>query len=195
MPSNSWTQGTPLSGASIKTVLAERVYYAAADTVYADPSAKLIGTAPSGYTDLGIVVDSKVALVYTKDIKPVETGIEKVRRGSYSMSKTCTATFSLEQYDIDAISVLSGLGITSVGIIGGKLFLGQDDVVEKSLIFCGTNKVDGKEHQAYSKKASLNWSIEENSDMGRQLKVVAEMYAFTPVGETVDAFVTLYVLD
>jgi hypothetical protein len=127
-------------------------------------------------------------------VKPVNTGIEQVRRGSYSMAKSCKADFTLEQYDVDTMSILSGLSITAVGGIGGKLHLGQDDVVEKSLLFYGVNKVDGKEFIHYSKKASLNWSIDMTND-ARVMKVSADMYMFTPGGETVDAYVSVYVID
>lgn len=194
MPTNKYTQQPPLSGASTRTVLAERVYYANANTAYADPGAKLAGGDPAGFSDMGIVMNSRVTLTYTKEVKPVNTGIEQVRRGSYSMAKSCKAEFTLEQFDIDLISVLSGLSITAVGGIGGKLHLGQDDVVEKALLFVGTNKVDGKEFHHYSKKCSLSWSIDQQDD-SRMLKVEADMYSFLPSGETVEAYITVYVLD
>jgi hypothetical protein len=194
MPSNKWTQQPALSGSSIRTVLAERVYYAAADTVYADPVAKLEGADPAGFSDLGIIGGSKVTLTYTKEVKGVMTGMEQVRRGSYSMAKACKATFTLEQYDLDTIAIVSGLTPGTVGAIGGKLHLGQDDVVEKALLFVGTNKVDGKEFHHYSKKCSINWSIDQEDD-SRVMKVEADMYAFTPASETVDAYLTMYVLD
>lgn len=195
MPSNKWTQGTPLSGASTRAVIAERVYIAPSNTAYVDPTVKLEGADPaSPWVDLGIIKDSKVTLTYTKDTKPVETGIEKVRRGSYTLGKKCMASFVLEQYDLDTLSLVSGLSTVAVGSIGGKLHIGQDDIVEKALLFLGTNKVDGKEIQHYTKKASLAWSIQEDTD-ARDLKVDADFYSFLPTGETVEAFVTMYVLD
>lgn len=195
MPSNKWTQGSPLSGASTRAVIAERVYIAPVGTAYADPSAKLEGADPaSPWADLGIVKDSKVTLTYTKDVKPVETGIEKVRRGSYTLGKKCMASFVLEQYDIDTFALVNGLSPTAVGVIGSKMFIGQDDIVEKALLFLGTNKVDGKEFQHYTSKASLSWSIEESDD-SRTIKVDADFYSFLPAGETVECFVTMYVLD
>jgi hypothetical protein len=194
MPTNKWTQQPPKAGASTRTVLAERVYYANADTVFADPGAKLDGADPGGWTDMGIVGGSRVTLTYTKEVKPVNTGIEQVRRGSYTMAKSANMAWTLEQYDIDTISTLSGLSITAVGAIGGKLHLGQDDIVEKALLFAGTNKVDGKEFLHYSKKASLTWSIDQEDD-ARVLKVVADLYSFLPASETVEAYLTLYVLD
>lgn len=168
---------------------------APSNTAYVDPTAKLNGADPaSPWVDLGIIKDSKVTLTYTKDVKPVETGIEKVRRGSYTLGKKCMASFILEQYDLDTLSLVSGLSTTAVGVIGGKLQIGQDDIVEKALLFLGTNKVDGKEFQHYTKKASLSWSIQEDTD-ARDLKVDADFYSFLASGETVECFVTMYVLD
>lgn len=106
--SNKYTKQPPLSGASTKVVLAERVYFAAADTVYADPAARLDGADPVGWNDLGIVENSRVNLTYTKDIRYVETGIEKVRRGAYSLGKTAETQFTLEQYDIEQMELLTG---------------------------------------------------------------------------------------
>jgi hypothetical protein len=200
MPTNKWTQQPPLAGASTRTVLAERVYYANKNTAYGaqsagvDPTGKLNGTDPAGFSDMGIVSGSKVTLTYTKEVKPVTTGIEQVRRGSYSMAKSAKASWTLEQYDIDTISILSGLSITAIGGIGGKLHLGQDDVVEKALLFVGTNKVDSKEFHHYSKAACLNWSIDMEDD-ARVLKVDADLYSFLPGGETVEAYLSVYVID
>jgi hypothetical protein len=194
MASNKWTQQTPLAGSSIRTVLAERVYFAAADTVFADPTAKLDGGTPAGFTDMGIVAGSKVTLVYTKEVKAVNTGMEQVRRGSYTMAKSAKCSFTLEQYDIDTVAMLTGLTVTAVGAIGGKIQLGQDDIVEKALVFVGTKKVDGKEFYHYSKKASLAWSIDEADD-SRVIKVEADLYLFLGTGETVEGFISMIVLD
>lgn len=202
MPSNKWTQGSPLSGATTRAVLAERCYIADADTSYSDPTDKYAGGDPSSWDDLGIIKDSQVQLAYTKEIKPVETGIEKVLRGTYSMSKKCTATFTLEQFDLATLALVTDLSVQDVKktvltvetTIGGKMHIGQDDVVEKALLFLGTNKVDGKEYQHYCKKASLTYNIEQADD-SRVLKVDAMFYAFLPAGESVEAFFTLYVID
>jgi hypothetical protein len=176
-------------------VLAERAFLAPADTVYADPTAKLAGTDPaSPWVDLGIVKDSKILLTYTKDTKPVETGIEKVLRGTYVLGKKASASFTLEQYDIGTFTTVGGLTSTAVGAIGNKVQIGQDDIVEGALLFCGTNKVDAKEFQHYTKKASLSWSIGEDGD-ARVLKVDAMLYSFLAAGETVEGFITMIVLD
>lgn len=195
MPSNNWTKQAPISGASIRTVLAERVFMAPADTAFADPSAKLNGAAPGGsWVDLGIVANSRVSLVYNKEVKPVNTGFEQVRRGSYVMAKSCQATFTLEQMDLDTLVHVSGLSIDAVASIGGKMHIGQDDLVEKALLFTGTNKVDGKEWLHYSKKASISFQTDQEDD-ARVIRVTADLYSFVASGETEESFVTMYVLD
>lgn len=195
MPSNNWTKQTPKTGASTRAVLAERVYIAPADTAYADPGAKLNGSAPGGsWVDLGIVAGSQVQLNYNKEIRAVNTGFEQVRRGSYTMAKSCVASFTLEQMDIDILALLTDLSIDTVGAIGGKLHLGQDDLVEKAILFVGTNKVDGKEFQHYCKKASISFTTDQQDD-ARVLRVTADLYSFVPSGESDEAFVTMYVLD
>lgn len=195
MPSNKFTQGTPIAGSSIRFVPAERAYVAPANTIYADPVAKSNGTDPGApWVDLGIVKDSKVTVTYTKTVKDVSTGIEKVRRGSYTTDKKATAMFVLEQFDMANLSVLSGLSQEVVGAIGNKIQLGQDDLVEKALLFIGTNKVDGKEIQHYTKKASLNWSVQEDAE-ARMLKVDADFYSFLAAGETIEGYLTLYILN
>lgn len=193
--SNKLTKQPPISGASTAVVLAERVYIAAADTAYATPAARLDGADPGGsWVDLGVVKDSRVNLAYTKEIRYVETGIERVRRGSYSVSKNAETTFMLEQYDLDVVSLLTGLSIDAVGGIGGVLHIGQDDVVEKALLFIGINKVDGKEHHIYCKKGTVAFQVQQEDDR-RILSVSASLYPFVPSGETEEAFYSWYVLD
>jgi hypothetical protein len=196
MASNKYTLQPPAfsGGASTQAVMAERVYMANQNTAFADPVAKLNGADPAGFTDMGVVMGSKVQFTYTKDIKYVETGIEKVRRGAYTMGKTAQAVFSLEQYDLDTLSLLTGQSITTVGSIGGKMQIGQDDIVNKALVFMGTNKVDGKEHIMYCKQANIAWNIEDNGD-ARVIKVTADLYPFVATGETQEGYATFYVLD
>jgi hypothetical protein len=195
MPSNKWTQGTPLSGATTRAVLAERVYYAASNTAYSNPAAKLDGADPAGWSDLGIVGGSRVTLTYTKEVKPVMTGIEQVRRGSYTMARSCKCSFTLEQYDLDTMAIIGGLSISSY-TGGGRVEIGSDDIVEKALLFTGTNKVDGKEYHHHCGKASLAWNIDQEDD-ARVLKVDADLYLFNvgASGGSVEAFVTMHVLD
>lgn len=194
MASNAYTQQPPISGASVKTVLAERCFIAAADTAYSDPGAKLDGATPSGWTDLGIVAGSKVTLTYTKEIRYIETGIDKIARGAYTMGKSAECQFTLEQYDLDTLALITGLTVDAVGAIGGKLHIGQDDIIERALLFVGTNKVDGKEHHCYCKKGVINYAMQDQDD-ARVLNVTSRLYAFTASGETVDCFFVLYVLD
>jgi hypothetical protein len=175
--------------------MAERVYFAPADTVYAAPAARLDGADPaSPWVDLGVVKDSMVQLSYTKEIKYVETGIEKVRRGAYSLGKTAEAKFTLEQYDLDSVAILTGLSITAVGAIGGVLHLGQEDIVDKALLFVGVNKVDGKEHHIYTSKGTITFDIQQQDDR-RLLNVTASLYPFVSSGETEEGYYDWYVLE
>jgi hypothetical protein len=192
--SNKLTKQPPISGASTAVVLAERVYIAAADTAYAAPAVRLEGADPGGWSDLGVVKDSRVNLSYTKEIKYVETGIERVRRGAYSLAKTAETNFMLEQYDLDTVSLLTGLTVDAVGGIGGVLHVGQDDIVEKALLFIGINKVDGKEHHIYCKKGTITFNVQQEDDR-RILAASASLYPFVPTGETEEAFYSWYVLD
>jgi hypothetical protein len=193
MPSNKWTQQTPKANNSIRLVLAQRVFIAPTPQVYADPT-KLNGADPAApWVDLGIVAGSKVNMTYNKEVKYIETGIEKVRRGAYITGKTATATFDLEQFDMGVLESISGL--TKTTITGGaKIHIGQEDLVEKALLFVGTNKIDGKEHHYFTNKGSIVWTIEEQED-SRILRVTADLYSFLPSGETLDAYFSMYVLD
>lgn len=196
---NNYTLQPPKTGASTKAVMAERCFIAPANTPYngdnSDPTARYDGSlSPTGFTDLGIVMGSQVQFSYQKELRYIETGIEKVRRGAYTLGKTAQCSFTLEQYDIDTIALLTGQTIASVGAIGGKMQIGQDDVVERALLFIGTNKIDGKEHHLYCKKGVISWNIEQNDD-SRVIKVTADLYPFLASGETVEGYATLYVLD
>jgi hypothetical protein len=194
MASNAYTKQTPKSGSTVKAVIAERCFVHTAATAYVDPVAKLDGATPSGWSDLGIVMGSKVALTYTKELRYVETGIERVRRASYLTQKTAQAQFTLDQYDIDVLELLTGLTADAVGVIGNKIHIGQDDVVSKAILFVGTNVVDGKEYHTYCPSANLAWNLEDNDD-AKVMRVTADLFAFVPSGETVEALYSLYVLD
>jgi hypothetical protein len=174
--------------------MAERVYIAAADTAYVDPVARLDGGDPVGWNDLGVVMNSRVNLAYTKDIRYVETGIEKVRRGAYSLGKTAECTFTLEQFDLTIMERITGLTQDVVGANSGKLHLGQDDIVERALLFIGVNKVDNKEHHVYCKKGTISFNLNQEDD-ARVIQVTASLYPFVPSGETEEAFYTWYVLE
>jgi hypothetical protein len=194
MASNAYTQQPPKAGNSTKVVLAERAFVATYPTAYADPAAKLNGslTPAAGWQDLGIVMGSQVQLTYNKEVKFIETGIEKIRRGSYVVSKTAQAQFTLEQYDMGVMELVSG--ISKVAVTGGnKLYVGQDDIVEKSLLFVGSNKADPKEFHTYCKQANLTWAVEQNDD-ARVIRVTADLFAFDP-GNGIDAYYVLYILN
>ena len=197
MASNLYTTQTPRNDASTKVVLAERAYIAAADSGYADPTAKLEGATPAisgggSWDDLGVVQGSQIQLTYSKETKFIETGIEKVRRGSYVLSKTAQAAFTLEQFDMAVIELVSGLTKTTFSG-GAKIHVGQDDVVNRAFLFVGVNKTDDKEYHTYCKKGGLTWQIEQADD-ARVMKVTADLYAFNP-GSGGDAYYTLFIVD
>lgn len=185
MASNKYTQQPPIANNSTRMVLAERVYiksYPDSTSVYAVGAgqAKLSGGDPSGFTDLGIVAGSKVTLTYNKETRYIETGIERIRRGAYITQKTAQATFTLEQFDvtvIEAISAQTGSAVTG----GKKLIFGPDDLIEKALVFVGTNKVDGKEVHTYCPWVALSFQVQDQDD-SRVMGVTADMFA-NPSGE------------
>ena len=198
MASNKFTAQTPIANQSIRVVLAERAYIAPADTAYAEPAEKLDGDDPaSPWLDLGVVDGSKVTLNYTKEIKKIETGIDKVVRGAYLNGKACQAVFTLSQYDVTVLERLTGLtagDFDGSPVIGHTLHIGQEDVVRMALLFVGTNKVDGKEFHTYNPDSIISFSLKDADD-ARVMEVTADMLAFTPEGETIDAVYTLHILD
>lgn len=197
MASNKWTAQDPIANNSTRSVLAERVFVNAADALYSDPTAKLDGgdpTAWSGYADLGIVAGSKATLTYNKEVKYIETGIDKVRRGVYLVGKSAQLAFTLEQYDMGVMEKITGLSKIAVGVIGSKMHVGQEDIVEKSLLILGTNKIDGKEHHIYCKKAGLTFQLAEQDD-ARVINVTAELYGFVASGQTTSCLFSLFILN
>lgn len=200
--SNKFTKQPPLPGATVRAVLAERVYIAPSGTLYADPTARLNGTDPAApWEDLGILRDSRANLSYQKEIRYIETGIEKVRRGAYSLGKTAEVTFTLEQYDIEQLELVTGVAAQAVNdagspvaSIGDKIYMGQEDIVEAALLFVGVNKVDGKEYHHYTQRGVLTFNIAQEDDF-RVLNVTANLYPFVDTGETEEAYFKLIVLD
>lgn len=193
MASNKYTQGTPIAGQMTRLVLAERAYiktYPDTSSVYYNGSgeAKLSGSDPAGFTDLGIVAGSKVTLAYTKETRYVETGIERIRRGAYITQKTAQATFSLEQFDVTVLEAISAQ--TGTAKTGGKMLkFGSDDVIEKALVFVGTNKVDGHEVHTYCSWAALTFQFQEADD-ARVIAVTADLFA-----DANGNFMHMYIFD
>lgn len=176
--SNKNTKQTPLSGAPAAVIVAERVYIAPANTVYATPSAKLDGTDPGApWDDLGVIADSKVSLALTKNIQYIETGLEKIKRGSYVAGKDCQISFGMQQYHPDILAKVSGVSSVVIASTGAKTQLGQEGIVERALLFIGTNPSDGSEFQHYSKRSGLAFSVEDNGAQ-RQIKVTGTCYPF-----------------
>jgi hypothetical protein len=198
---NKYTQQTPIAGESIRAVLADRVYVTTSGTDYADPAAKLEGDSePAGspaWVDLGVVANSKATLTYNKEVKYVETGIDKVRRATYLTGKNAQLAFTLEQYDMVVIQAISGLTEIAVGAVGSKIFIGQEDIIEKAVLIVSTNKIDNKEHHLFSKKAYLTFQVGETDDY-RVMNVTAELTPFLPTTspvQTIEALFVLYILD
>lgn len=195
--SNKYTQQTPKASNSTKLLLAQRVYIAPENTDYTDPTAKLSGTSEpaSPWVDLGIVEGSKATITYNKDIAYIETGVDRIRRGAYLRGKNASVKFQLTQFDMDVVAAVTGLTPKVVGspAIGKKIMIGQEDVVVKSLLLVGSNKLDGKEHHTFMKNAAVSMGFAEVEDY-TVLDMTAEMAAFTPNGETVDALYVLYIL-
>lgn len=156
---------TGLTGTQvIKFIDAPRVYIKAKDTVATVPYVKSGGVKPTGWTDLG-VVEGKVKVAYTKERKEIRTGIDQVLRAAYAGQKSASFEFVLTQFDDVVLKELSGLSasvITSGSIV--QFSLGQDDVVERALLFVSQNKLDGKEIQFYHPAAFISFGIEDAGD-------------------------------
>lgn len=165
---NTNTQQTPiatgLTGAQvIKFIDASRVYVKAQDTTPAPPTTKSNGNVPAGWTDLGIIND-KVKITYTKDVKEVRTGIDEVLRAVYNGKKTGNFEFSLSQFDDVVMNSLTG--ITASQIVNGSTYqfaVGSEDVIQRALLLVVQNKLDGKEWQFYNPQAYISFAVGDSS--------------------------------
>lgn len=167
--SNRQTQQPSLALSSVKCILASRAFvrdYTSALTNNS-PGARIDATDPSGWTDLGAVMKSKVAMTYNKDYADVRSGLDGVYKTSYVTSKTCEWSFALDNYDNLVIAALTGTAAstsTAGGSTGYRFWIGKEDVVEKQLLIVGTNKIDNKEHQYWAPSAILKFAWEEDGD-------------------------------
>lgn len=146
----------------IKFIDAPRVYIKTADTVATPITVKSNGATPSGYTDLGIV-DGKLKITYSVDVKEVRTGIDETLRVTYGGKKTASFEFNLSQFDDVAFSNISGL--TASSITSGSVYqfsIGSSDLIQKALLLVSQNKLDGKEWQFYHPNAYLSFAIGDN---------------------------------
>jgi hypothetical protein len=185
------SSGVVLTGStgvqSIRMIPACRVYIKAVDSTTAAPvqtyTVKSNGATPTGWTDLGTMVGpAKVA--YSKELTKVKTGIDQITRYTYVSAKTAELEFNLSQFDDLVMAAISGLTasvITSGSIV--SFGLGQEDIVEKAILMVAQNKLDGKEHQFYNPSAKIEFEIDEVEN-GWAMKVMAELIAFTAVGQT-----------
>ena len=148
----------------VKFIDAPRVYIKAADASAAPVTAKSNGVVPSGWTDLGIV-EGKVKIAYTKELKEIRTGIDQVLRATYAGKKTAQFDFDLAQFDDAVMSAISGL--TPSQIQSGSIYqfaVGSEDVITKALLLVVQNKLDGKEWQFYNPGAFMSFNIADSGD-------------------------------
>jgi hypothetical protein len=172
---NKQTQQPALTSdtSSVKCILAGRAYVkdctSPVTTAVAPVAGKAESTTPSGWTDLGAVMRSKVTMEYVKEYSDVRTGLDGVYYASYVTAKSCSWSFALDQYDATVLALLTGKTkgtgyITSSTQIGYRFWIGKEDLVEKQLLLIGTNKLDEKEHQYWTPQADLRFSWEEDGD-------------------------------
>lgn len=166
---NKNTSQTPVSSGLtgtqvIKFIDAPRVYIKTSDTVATPILVKANGSTPSGYTDLGIV-EGKVKITYSKEIKEIRTGLDQILRQSYVGQKTGNFEFSLSQFDDVVIKELSGLTASTITSGSAVSFsLGSEDIISRALLLVVQNKLDGKEWQFYSPDADLSFTIEDSGE-------------------------------
>jgi hypothetical protein len=153
----------------IKFIDAPRVYIKAVDSTPTPITVKSNGTVPTGYTDLGIV-NGKVKITYTKEVKEVRTGLDQILRQTYVGKKTANFEFQLSQFDDVVLEKLSG--VTPSVLTAGSIVqfgIGNEDVVQNALLLVVQNKLDGKEIQFYNPDAFISFNIQ---DAGEETVVV-----------------------
>lgn len=195
---NNFTTQKPLSvlgstGNQVLTMIpASRVFIKPAESITAAPvgnyaaySFKTNGTAPTGWSDLGIM-DAPGKLTYNKQVEKIATGMDKVVRKVYAKSKEATLDFSLWQTDDYLLSQLGFSGSVATAGSSMNFLVGQEDVFTAALLCVYCNKIDGKEMHVYHPAAALTVSFDLSSDK-LLTKVTADLTAFTPAGASVDA--------
>jgi hypothetical protein len=177
----------------IRFIPACRVYVKSPDSTTAAPVqayyTKSNGSTPTGWTDLGIM-NGPGAITYTKNKKKVQTGIDKITRAVYIEEKGAVIDIDLDQFDDTVLTQLTGLtpSIITAGSIT-NLQIGQEDVVQKALLFVCQNKLDGKEIQWYHPSAQIAFTIEYSDDAMR-VKMSSELIAFTASGQSIDTLMS-----
>lgn len=198
---NNFTQQVPLALGgltgvqSIAHIPACRVFLKAPDSTTAAPvntmaafANKTLGATPASWTDTGIMMASG-QITYTKTLKSIMTGIDKIERQTYVESRTAKIDFELSQLD-DTVMVALGF-INSVITAGSTVNfqLGQEDVINKALLMVYDNKLDGKEIQWYHPSAQLSATLANNGGQ-TTVKVEARLIAFQPAGYTLSSLIS-----
>lgn len=180
-----------------KFIPGARVYVKAADSVTAAPVqnyfTKSNGVVPAGWTDLGSV-DGDVKVTYTKTIKEVQLGIDKVVRAAYIDERKFDLSFNLAQFDDVVIGQV--LGLTPSIITAGSVVnyqLGQEVYGQQALLCVYQNKLDGKEWQLYHPAAYIDGTPDYSSD-SLIFKCSAKLIYFTAQGATAETLASTTVL-
>lgn len=190
---NNWTQGVPVAATgatgsqSIAHIPACRLFLKAPDPTNPAPvntmsayTKKTNGTLPVGWDDAGIM-NGNGKITYTKTLKSIMTGIDKIEQLTYVESRTAVIEAILTQVDD---LVLQKLGFINSVITPGSTInfqLGQEDVVGKALLMVYANKLDGKEIQWYHPNAQISATLQDTNG-AVELKVECRLMAFTPEG-------------
>lgn len=166
--SNRQTQQPSLDGQSVKCILASRAFIKTQGNSDTFPMAERVDeSTPSGWTDLGAIMRSKVSMEYTKEYNEVRSGLDGVYQVSYVTAKSCSWSFALDNYDSAILAELTGATrsyVTSGNQSGYKLWVGKEDTIVRQLFLVGTNKIDSKEHQYWSPAADIRFAWEEDGD-------------------------------
>jgi hypothetical protein len=174
------------------------VFVKTADSITAAPiytytayAFKTNGVLPAGWTDLG-TTSANGKVTYTKNMKKVQTGLDKVTRAIYIDEKSAQIECELTQLDDLLLTTLGFNGSTVVSGSVQNFQLGQEDVVQKALLLVYANKLDGKEIHWYHPGAYINCVFNDAAD-GVTVKIDAECTAFTAAGATNDSLLSVTV--
>lgn len=187
--SNRQTQQPSLSGSSVKCILASRVFVAPINTaqpqhrVNSNPTSVWV---PTTWSDMGAVMKSKVQVSYNKTYADVRSGLDGVYKLSYVTEKTAEFAFSLDNFDMPVMGMITGntsVTVSVSGYTGQKLWIGAEDVVTRALLLVGTNKIDNKEHHYYNPAAILKFQWAEDGD-AIVVAVTATLKGFDTVAKT-----------
>jgi hypothetical protein len=176
--------GPGLTGTQVKFFIpAGRFYIKALDTTPSAPVGKSFGKTPTGWTDLGMMMDQGT-VNYSKDIIKLKSGTDKVLQSAYVGEKTGTFECVLGQYDDIVLQNVTGLTPSTIQANSIVRFnIGAEALVQKAVLLVSQNKTDGKEIQYYSPNAFITFSIDQQ-DGAQVVKLTADLPLFTM--DTVD---------